>query len=416
VLLTEADPEKFLAGFLAACIARCPLVLGNPRWMATELQQAMAIARPHLLWGAPSRKPVPKYASSLKPGWILIPTGGSSGNLKFAIHTWETLVASVQGFQAYFQVAQVNSCCVLPLYHVGGLMQFLRSFTTGGTLAVLPFKSLLNGELPDLALSQFFLSLVPTQLQRLLGANQAGWLTQFSSVLLGGGPAWPDLLAQARGHKICLAPTYGMTETASQVATLKPADFLQGKSGVGQVLPHSEIRIGDHPNDPCPAGQTGTIWIRSTSLALGYMPEQSADLNCQSGFYQTRDLGCLEADGYLQVVGRSDRTIITGGENVCPEEVEAAIRRTGLVGDVCVLGLPDADWGERVTAAYVPIRSQITPEDLQGAVSPLLSAYKRPKQWMAVASLPRNAQGKVNYNTLRTMLLHGRPPDRPHLW
>lgn len=115
----------------------------------------------------------------------MIPTGGSSGKIRFAIHTWETLTAAVRGFQEFFAVEQINSCCVLPLYHVSGLMQFLRSFTTGGKLIVVPFKTLESLTSPFNFAEQFapansFLSLVPTQLQRLLQRPAAvDWLTQF---------------------------------------------------------------------------------------------------------------------------------------------------------------------------------------------------------------------------------------------
>ena len=86
----------------------------------------------------------------------MIPTGGSSGQIKFAIHTWETLKASVQGFTEYFQLKQVNSFCVLPLYHVSGLMQFMRSFTTGGKLAIIPFKTLESSQISNIKTIRIF--------------------------------------------------------------------------------------------------------------------------------------------------------------------------------------------------------------------------------------------------------------------
>jgi O-succinylbenzoic acid--CoA ligase len=178
------------------------------------------------------------------PNTIMIPTGGSSGKIKFAIHTWDTLMASVRGFTQYFQLNKVNSFCVLPLYHVSGLMQFMRSFTTGGKLAILPFKELDSSQIYNIEPSEFFISLVPTQLQRLLEKpDLITWLSQFETVLLGGAPAWNELLEKARFYRIRLAPTYGMTETASQIATVKPDDFLNGKISSGQTLPHAQITI-----------------------------------------------------------------------------------------------------------------------------------------------------------------------------
>ncbi|MFM7367685.1 MAG: AMP-binding protein, partial [Sphaerospermopsis kisseleviana] len=160
--------------------------------------------------------------------------------------TWETLTASVQGFTEYFQLKTVNSFCILPLYHVSGLMQFMRSFTTGGKLVITRFKEIEFQQIPNINPSDFFISLVPTQLQRLLQNTQlTKWLSEFETVLLGGAPAWEELLKKARFHHIRLAPTYGMTETASQVATLKPDEFLQGNVNSGKILPHAEITINN---------------------------------------------------------------------------------------------------------------------------------------------------------------------------
>jgi O-succinylbenzoic acid--CoA ligase len=214
------------------------------------------------------------YPQSPIPNSIMIPTGGSSGKIRFAIHTWETLMASVQGFRKYFQLTQVNSFCVLPLYHVSGLMQFMRSFTSGGKLVIQPFKALEAGGKCNIEPSEFFISLVPTQLQRLLqNPELAAWLSHFQTVLLGGAPAWQELLEQARHQNIRLAPTYGMTETASQIATLKPEEFLKGNNSSGQILPHVKVTIRSPNNEILDINKTGIITIQANSLALGYYPE-----------------------------------------------------------------------------------------------------------------------------------------------
>lgn len=410
VLLAEADPVRFLASFLAACSARCPVFLGNPYWAEAEWQQAIAMAQPDDIVGAPpdwlvfwQTQPSPRPAVAAQPGWILIPTGGSSGQIRFAIHTWSSLTASVVGFQQYFQVDRIHSCCVLPLYHVSGLMQFMRSLISGGTFAHLPWKTLdADGDVLPFDPSVFFLSLVPTQLQRLLQQPAStAWLAQFQAVLLGGAPAWADLLETARRQQIRLAPTYGMTETASQVVTLKPADFLQGQTSCGQVLPHAQLTICDEAKTPLPAGAIGTIAIQATSLMQGYYP--TADLPDSS--WLTDDLGFLDEQGYLHIVGRRSQKIISGGENVFPAEIEAAIRSTGLVQDVCVVGLPDPQWGERVVAVYVPDRSPVSVAQLKAPLDTRLAKFKHPKQWVAVDAIPRNLQGKVNYAQVKQMAM-----------
>lgn len=415
VLVAEPEPVRFLASLMAACVAECPVCLGNPTWGRGEWQQVLQVLRPDRVWGVqlpdgPACQPV-----SLEPGWILIPTGGSSGQLRFAVHTWETLMASVQGFQQHFAQETIHSCCVLPLYHVSGLMQFLRSFTSGGTLAVASWRSIEAGDLPNLDPSGFFLSLVPTQLQRLLRSPQSThWLSQFQTVLLGGAPAWAELLDQARAAQIRLALTYGMTETASQVATLLPEEFLQGHNHCGRVLPQAAIAIA------APPGEIGQIQIQGRSLALGYLSTQPllehatrlVEFGVRDGVrsLQTDDLGFLDTGGGLHVVGRSSQKIITGGENVFPVEVESALRATGLVLDVCVVGTPDPVWGQSVTAIYVPAQPWLSIESLQTALQGQLSTFKHPKRWIAVDQLPRNAQGKLDWVGLQRTIDCSTPP------
>ncbi len=399
IILAEGNPVRFLAGFIAASAAGCPVFLCNPSWVKHEWQQVFELVQPDLIlgygdWGLAVRDYYPSPEPSiLNPQWIMIPTGGSSGQIRFAIHTWETLMASVGGFQQYFQLQQVNSFCVLPLYHVSGLMQFLRSFTTGGQLVILPFKELSAGVKCDIEPSEFFISLVPTQLQRLLeNPALATWLSRFQTVLLGGAPAWPELLEQARRYGIRLAPTYGMTETASQIVTLKPDDFLGGTVSCGQVLPHAKVTIRSPTGQLLGVNQIGNITIKADSLALGYYPE----LFTNRDNFQLDDLGFFDNQGYLNVVGRSSNKIITGGENVFPSEVEAAIRATQLVNDVCVIAIPDQHWGQVVTAIYVSSNSDVSSAALQAVLSDKLSKFKRPKYWIPVESLPRNSQGKLN--------------------
>jgi O-succinylbenzoic acid--CoA ligase len=407
VLLADREPLSFLAHFIAACAANCHIFLANPDWATAEWQQVFEQIQPDIVW--PENSPTIQHSklktqnSKLKifpSPLIMIPTGGTSGRVRFVMHSWETLMTSVQGFRSCFDCEHVNSCCVLPLYHVSGLMQFLRSFTSGGRLAVLPFKALEAGASLQFDPAEYFLSLVPTQLQRLLQQpQQPDRLAQFQTVLLGGAPAWSELLVQARQMGIRLAPTYGMTETASQIATLKPEDFLAGRSGCGQVLPHAEITIRSATGESVPAGQAGAIVIRSAALALGYYPTR---------FEQTEflpdDLGWLDAAGFLHISGRQSDKIITGGENVFPAEVEAAIRATGLVQDVCVVGVPDRYWGQAVVALYVPIAPELPVAQLQAAIANTLSKFKRPKHWLAMDQLPRNAQGKLDRSQINRLI------------
>ncbi|HIK10875.1 MAG TPA: 2-succinylbenzoate--CoA ligase [Oscillatoriaceae cyanobacterium M33_DOE_052] len=408
ILLLERDQVRICASIIAAVAAGCPLFLGNPDWEWRERQAVLDMVQPDIIWGEGDdrrwrRGDGEKVGSG--SSLIMIPTGGSSGKVRFAVHSWETLMASVRGLAAHFQLSQINSCCCLPLYHVSGLMQLLRCFSTGGKLVVLSSYRDIGGKMgADVEWGEFFLSLVPTQLHRLLeNGESAACLSGFQAVLLGGAPAWDDLLSRSRRQNIPLALTYGMTETASQVATLKPGEFLAGNNSCGRILPHAKITVRTPDRRALGANQTGMITIEADSLALGYYPDIS--LSAPDLYFSTDDLGFVDEAGYLYIVGRRSDKIITGGENVFPAEVEAAIRATGLVQDVGVLGLPDSDWGQAVVALCVPQEADVSPPQLAEAIAPRLTKYKRPKHWLLVASLPRNQQGKLNRQQLQEMAL-----------
>ncbi|MEL7224505.1 MAG: AMP-binding protein, partial [Cyanobacteria bacterium J06576_12] len=245
----------------------------------------------------------------------------------------------------------------------------------------------------------------------LLRANKAPWLASFHAILLGGAPPWPSLLKHAATHNLPLCLSYGMTETAAMVSATHPQDFLQGHPlGSGHAMPHAVIRI-EKKGQALSAGEVGQVVVRSKSIALGYYNAPSP--NFAPNTFYTDDLGYLDADGTLHITGRASGKIISGGENIFPAEVEAALRSTGQVSDVCVVGLPHPTWGEAVSAAYVPAGESVSPNSLKTALvtprdsdkgEPLLSRYKVPKYWFALPHLPRNAQGKLNRSALLAQL------------
>jgi o-succinylbenzoate---CoA ligase len=412
VFLIENDPIQFLASFLAAIIAKTDLFICDPNWREQEWQQVFNLVQPDLILADATTKTLVakirlkqnKYDQDVKntaayleeKPLIMIPTGGTSGKVRFAIHTWSTLTASVTGFGEYFKLKTINSFCILPLYHVSGLMQFMRSLITKGNLLILPYGVIKKARV-TIPSHNYFISLVPTQLQFLIEFDPL-WLANFKTVLLGGAPASRSLLSCARKYNIPLAPTYGMTETASQIVTLKPEDFLRGNNSSGQVLPHAQVKI-IKDQDFAQEQQTGLISISSRSLCLGYYPQM---FNLDQSFH-TDDLGWFDAQGYLHLVGRNSHKIITGGENVFPVEVEAAILETQLVKDVCVIGLADAQWGQVVTALYIPGQANLDLAVIKQKLQPQLAKYKHPKNWLQVNSLPRNNRGKINYQELKAI-------------
>lgn len=312
IVIAETDPIEFLAAFLAGVITETNIFLGNPDWQLQEWQQVFKLVQPDLVFGKLQKQLTIKNQNISNKkidgdqSLIMIPTGGSSGKIKFAMHTWLTLAASAKGFQDYFNCQKINSFCTLPLYHVSGLMQFVRSFLTQGNIVICPDKILQTKQI-NFKPENYFISLVPTQLQLLI-ETIPDLLAKFKTVLLGGAPARRSLLNEARRYDIPLAPTYGMTETASQIVTLKPQEFLANNNSSGLVLPHAKIKINSQ-NSLDSDNNIGLINIRCNSLCLGYYPHKFI----QSQF-TTDDLGYLDNEGYLYLVGRNSQKIITGGD------------------------------------------------------------------------------------------------------
>lgn len=388
IVIAEREPALFIARFTEAVAAGGPVFLADPSWGEVERAQFQALISQTPL---PPESPVGGQRCYPERGWLCIPTGGSSGNLRLARHDSATLAAAVRGFCTHFGVTQVNAVGLLPLHHVSGLMAWLRTVLTGGTYLPWSWKAVEAGERPALPAGQgdWFLSLVPTQLERLLGDPAAeAWLRGFRAVFVGGGPAWPELVEAGTRARLPLAFAYGMTETAAMVTALRPEEFLAGGRGCGAVLPHARLEWADDGD--------GRITVGGMSLFRGYWPETRT-----GDWWATEDMGRLDRFGSLQVLGRRDALIITGGEKVNPAEVEAALRATGQFVDVVVVGLPDARWGEMVVACYPAVDGtlQAEPELLQ------LAAFKRPKRYVAVPNWPRTAQGKVNLSVLRALLV-----------
>ncbi|PTX91250.1 AMP-binding protein [Opitutus sp. ER46] len=312
-------------------------------------------------------------------GWLCVRTGGSGGGMKLARHDEQTLGAAVRGFCDHFDLEQVNTVGVLPPWHVSGLMARVRCGMTDGEYLPWEWKALEAGEFPrPVAAGPWVISLVPTQLQRLLLSESAtAWLRRFNLVLLGGGPVWPALADAAARAGVPMAQSYGMTETAAMVVAQRPKEFLAGDRSVGTVMPHASVRIdGD-----------GHVVLGGESLFHGYFPSWRREAE-----FVTQDLGRLDEQGRLHLLGRSDAVIITGGKKVQPSIVEAALRASGQFSDVAVIGLPDPEWGERVVACYPA--ADAAPDLARAAQE--LAPYQRPKDFVALADWPRNAQGKVN--------------------
>jgi O-succinylbenzoic acid--CoA ligase len=319
----------------------------------------------------------------------IIYTSGTTGRPKGAILTyanhWWSAIASALNLSLH---AEDRWLACLPLFHVGGLSILLRSVIYGMTAIVhARFDPVLVNRAID-AESVSILSVVSTMLDRVLAERgERLFPATLRCVLLGGGPAPLPLLQRAQQAGAPVIQTYGLTETASQVVTLAPEDALRKLGSAGKPLFGSQIRI--EPD--------GEIAVQGPTVSPGYL-----HLPPREGWLKTGDLGYLDDDGYLYVLDRRDDLIISGGENVYPAEIEAALLAHPSVEEAGVFGEPDAEWGSHVAAA-VKLRfgCAATADELIVFCRQRLAGFKVPRRIEFRAWLPRNAAGKLLRRELR---------------
>ena len=241
-------------------------------------------------------------------------------------------------------------------------------------------------------------SLVPTMLGRLLelrGPRPAP--PTLRCVLVGGGPLPEPLLARALDRGFPLAPSYGLTEATSQVATQTPEETARRREVAARPLPGVALRIVDDAGALCPPDVAGEIVVRTPARMAGYLnlPEASARA-LRDGWLHTGDVGLLTPDGRLRVLDRRSDLVVSGGENVYPAEVEAALLAHPDVAEAAVVGAPDPDLGQRVVAAVVlRAGAERDPEALRRFCRTRLAGFKVPRAVRFLAALPRTGSGKV---------------------
>ena len=297
-------------------------------------------------------------------------TSGTEGQPKPVELTVGNLEAAAAGSAAVFGVEPGDRwLATLPLFHVAGL-SILTRCARAATTAILHDRFDPPAVAAALAAGDASLiSLVSTQLRRLrdAGLTEAPGLR---ALLLGGGPIPPDLVDWARAAGLPVRCTYGMTETASQVAV---TDLWEPAA---TPIPGAELEIA----------ADGEILVRGPMVAPAAI--------APDGWLHTGDLGRIDRHDRLHVAGRFKELIVTGGEKVAPAAVEAVLTSHPAVADAAVAGTPDPDWGEAVTA-FVIERAPVSDYDLLAFCRERLAGYQVPKRVVRVTELPRNAAGKL---------------------
>jgi o-succinylbenzoate---CoA ligase len=306
----------------------------------------------------------------------VIHTSGSGGRPRPVELTYGNQMWNAIGSGVRIGVAPTDLwLCCLPLHHVGGLAIVMRSALYRTGMLLERFEPKLIGERLS-AHPVTTISLVPTMLNRLLDAEAD--VGALRCLLLGGGPAPQALIDRALEAGAPVTPTYGLTEAASQVATMSPGEVRRKPGSVGPPILTTELRIADD----------GVICVRGPSVAPGLVGEE--------GWLRTNDVGRLDDDGYLYVLGRADEVIVSGGENVSPEEVEDVLLEHPAVSDAGVSSTEDPEWQQAVVARVVlGDGNEATEAELRDFCRERLTGFKVPKAIKFVTELPRNAQGKL---------------------
>ena len=349
---------------------------------------------------------------------VLLFTSGTTGEPKAAVLRHLNLASYLVSSLEFGSAAEDEATIIsVPPYHIASVSSVLSTTYTGRRVVQLEsfdakqWVHLVRDEAVTHAM------VVPTMLNRILDVVDAdgGGLPSMRSLAYGGGPMPRPVVERALGllAGLDLVNAYGLTETSSTVAVLGPDDhrdaFASANAAVrerlgsvGRVLPGVELSIRDPEGQPVPDGELGEIWVRGEQVSGEYLGVDPAD---RDGWFNTRDSGRLDAEGYLFVHGRLDDVIVRGGENLSPGEIETVLVEHPAVESAAVVGIPDVEWGERVVAAVVLHPGATTDEaELRDHVRVALRSACTPERIKITEELPFNETGKLLRRVLRDEL------------
>lgn len=342
----------------------------------------------------------------------IIYTSGTTGRSKGAMLTHANLISNARVLQDYWDwrsASQGGDVLIhaLPIFHVHGLFVAIHAALINGSKMIWCARFDPRVVLEKMAHATVFMG-VPTLYVRLLaeaGLNREAvrnmrlFISGSAPMLIETFKAWQE----RTGHTIL--ERYGMSETVMLTSNpCKAADGVRVGGTVGRPLPGVQLRIAGDGGATLPAGEIGGIEVKGGSVFKGYwnMPEKTAEEFTADGFFKTGDVGHINADGYVTIVGRSKDLIISGGYNVYPAEIEGFINALDGVAESALVGVPDADFGEVGVAVVVPLSgAQLDAGAIIAQLKATLANFKIPKRCHIVPELPRNAMGKVQKNVLR---------------
>ena len=333
-------------------------------------------------------------------------TSGTTGRSKGAMLTQANLLSNAEALKDYWQFTDRDVLLhALPIFHTHGLFVGTNiTLIAGGSMILLPKFDL------EMVITQFSCATtmmgVPTFYTRLLSHVRftRDLVSHMRLFVSGSAPLLADTheaFEERTGHRIL--ERYGMTET--NMNTSNPYDGDRRAGTVGFPLPDVELKVTDpETGSPMATNEVGQIEVRGPNVFKGYwrMPEKTASELREDGFFITGDLGKIDSDGYVHIVGRNKDLIISGGYNIYPKEIELVLDEQPGVLESAVIGVPHADFGETVLGVLVAEGdAPLDLEKISQSAAKELARFKHPRKLVVVNELPRNTMGKVQKNVLR---------------
>lgn len=424
VLYRDVNQLAYPVALFGAALAGVPFVPLNYRLGKEQLAEIESRHPGALLLTSPDLHAVvepvenPVSGTGPDPEWdqdavaVVLYTSGTTSAPKAALLRHRHLLAYILGTQEFGAAEEGDAALVaVPPYHVAGLTNLLSNLYTGRRVVYLPafdaheWLGTVRRERVTHAM------LVPTMLARVVAAVD-GSDADVPTLrhLAYGGARTPGAVVE---RALAVFPhtgfvnAYGLTETASSIAVLSPEDHREAVAAadpsvrerltsVGRALPGVEIEIRDAEGRPLGPGDTGLVHVRGEQISGEYQGGSALD---KDGWFPTRDRGRLDAAGYLFIEGRADDTIIRGGENIAPEEIEDVLLTHPGIEEAAVIGVPDAEWGQRIVAVVV---GDGEPDDVRQWVRERMRTSKTPDTVVFRPELPRTDTGKLLRRTLLT--------------
>lgn len=428
VLFAESNPSLLFL-IAAAFILRVPVLPIHSGISDKDLSEIVARTDPFAFYGnrsftdgslsqinrievefeewIQSRNPEPPVDGFSDPDELagIFSTSGSTGRAKLVpLRRRQIFFAAKASSEHLKPKKQACWLLCLPLNHVGGVSVIYRSLLSHSAIWLQNrFDATATGTLLAEQTVIEIASMVPTMLYQLLKDSGFRPHSGFRALLLGGGPITEKLVSEALCREIPVVTSYGMTETAAQIASnpLPSSGNAYSAGDVGEIFPPNEVQIRNEQGEPLPEGISGKVWLRGPQLFEGYYLREDPDPFDEMGWFHTGDFGKLTDGGHLSIESRRSDLIITGGENVSPAVIEEALEAMDEITRAAVIGVPDEIWGQKIVAFAEPEKG------VRPVSTMLLSRLKRellphqiPKELILMEQLPVTTALKVKKNEL----------------